>query len=144
MRIEELYSADELTNLAKSRFQEERKTDHLEGWFLARETAMECDEKFKDDPDSIRIGKTLIEVVKRIPLSLGDYHVFAGTQDDAFARSYALINPAFQVSSFTGYCDPTAVFGDIDPIGDITEERIAGVKKYYSENKFAKKLTEAY
>ena len=144
MRIEELYSAEELTQLAKSRFQEERKTDHLEGWFLARETAMECDEKFKDDPDSIRIGKTLVEVVKRIPLSLGDYHVFAGTQDDAFARSYALINPAFQVSSFTGYCDPTAVFGDIDPIGDITEERIAGVKKYYSENEFAKKLTEAY
>ena len=132
MRIEELYSAEELTQLAKSRFQEERKTDHLEGWFLARETAMECDEKFKDDPDSIRIGKTLVEVVKRIPLSLGDYHVFAGTQDDAFARSYALINPAFQVSSFTGYCDPTAVFGDIDPIGDITEERIAGVKKYFN------------
>ena len=29
-------------------------------------------------------------------------------------------NPAFSVDSFTGYCDPVAVFGDIDPIGDIT------------------------
>lgn len=144
MKIEEIYSADELTELAKSRFREEREIDHLEGWFLAREVAMECDEKFKDDPDSIRIGKTLVEVMKNIPLTLGDYHVFAGTQDDAFARSYALINPAFKVSSFCGYCDPVAVFGDIEPIGDITEERIELVKEYYSKNDFAKALTEAY
>lgn len=144
MRIQEIYHAEEITELAKARFQEERKRDHLEGWFLAREIAMECDELYKNDPDSIRIGKTLIEVMKRIPLTIGKYHVFAGTQDDAFARSYALINPAFQVSSFTGYCDPTAVFGDIDPIGDITEECIAKVKAYYAKNKFAKELTAAY
>ena len=144
MRIQEIYNAEEITKLAKERFQEERKLDHLEGWFLAREIAMECDELYKDDPDSIRIGKTLIQVMKRIPLTIGNYHVFAGTQDDAFARSYALINPAFQVSSFTGYCDPTAVFGDIDPMGDITEERIAKVKDYYAKNKFAKELTSAY
>ena len=144
MKIEQIYSAEELTELAKARFQEERSLDHLEGWFLAREIAMECDETFRDDPDSIRIGKTLVEVMKRIPLTIGSYHVFAGTQDDAFARSYALINPAFQVSSFAGYCDPVAVFGDIDPIGDITEERIAKVKDYYSKNEFAKVLTAAY
>lgn len=144
MRIQEIYNAEEITELAKERFQEERKLDHLEGWFLAREIAMECDELYQDDPDSIRIGKTLIEVMKRIPLTIGSYHVFAGTQDDAFARSYALINPAFQVSSFTGYCDPTAVFGDINPIGDITEERIEKVKSYYAKNKFAKELTAAY
>ncbi|MGN0511204.1 MAG: pyruvate formate lyase family protein [Lachnospiraceae bacterium] len=144
MRIQEIYNAEEITKLAKERFQEERKLDHLEGWFLAREIAMECDELYKDDLDSIRIGKTLIQVMKRIPLTIGSYHVFAGTQDDAFARSYALINPAFQVSSFTGYCDPTAVFGDIDSIGDITEERIAKVKAYYAKNKFAKELTAAY
>ncbi|MDO5391283.1 MAG: pyruvate formate lyase family protein [Eubacteriales bacterium] len=144
MRIQEIYNAEEITKLAKERFQEERKLDHLEGWFWAREIAMECDELYKDDPDSIRIGKTLIQVMKRIPLTIGNYHVFAGTQDDAFARSYALINPAFQVSSFAGYCDPTAVFGDIDPIGDITEERIAKVKDYYAKNKFAKELMAAY
>lgn len=144
MKIEEIYSPQELTELAKSRFREERETDHLEGWFLAKEIAMECDRKFKEEPDSIRIGKTLVEVMRQIPLSLGDYHVFAGTQDDAFARSYALINPAFQVSSFTGYCDPVAVFGDIEPIGDITEERIARVRDYYSGNRFAEELMKAY
>lgn len=144
MRITEIYTPQEITELAKERFQEERALNHLEGWFLAREIAMECDETYREEPDCLRIAKTQMEVMKRIPLTLGDYHVFAGTQDDAFARSYALINPAFQVSSFAGYCDPTAVFGDIDPIGDITAERIAKVKQYYAKNEFAKVLTAAY
>ncbi|MCF0132608.1 MAG: hypothetical protein HUJ72_01955 [Blautia sp.] len=144
MRIQEIYTADEITKLAKDRFVEERSLNHLEGWFLAREIAMECDTLFKEEPDCIRIAKTQVEVMKKIPLTLGDYHILAGTQDDAFARSYALINPAFEVSSFCGYCDPTAVFGDIDPVGDITAERIAHVKDYYSKNAFAKALTAAY
>ena len=128
MKIESILNAQEITELAKERFKEERATDHLEGWFLAKEIMRECDEKFKEDADSIRISKTLVEIAKRIPLWLSDYHIFAGTQDDAFARSYALINPAFSVDSFTGYCDPVAVFGDIDPIGDITRERIDDLK----------------
>lgn len=144
MKVESIYSSEEITKLAKERFREERSLNHLEGWFRAREIAMECDEKYKADPDSIRIGKTLIEIMERIPLSLGEYHLFAGTQDDAFARSYALINPSFEVKSFEGYCDPVEVFGDIDPTDDITEERIAHVKEYYSRNDFAKALTEAY
>ena len=41
----------------------------------------------KEDVDSIRISKTLVEIAKRIPLWLSDYHIFAGTQDDAFARN---------------------------------------------------------
>lgn len=144
MRIEEILTAQEITDLAKERFKEERATDHLEGWFLAKEIMRECDEKFKDDVDSIRIARTLVEVAKRIPLWLSDYHIFAGTQDDAFARSYALINPAFSVDSFSGYCDPVAVFGDIDPIGDITQERIANLKEYNSNTEFAKALCKAY
>lgn len=144
MKITEIYSPQEITDLAKDRFQEERLLDHLEGWFLAREIAMKCDKIYKDEPDCIRIAKTQVEIMKEIPLTLGDYHVFAGTQDDAFARSYALINPSFTVNSFAGYCDPTAVFGDIDPIGDITEERIKHVKDYYAKNEFAKILTAAY
>lgn len=144
MTIESIYTPQALTALAKARFREERALNHLEGWFLAREIAMACDQTYKDDAPCIRIARTLKDVVSRIPLTLGDYHVFAGTQDDAFARSYALINPAFTVKSFAGYCDPVAVFGDIEPIGDITAERIARVKDYYSKNDFARALTAAY
>ena len=93
MNIKEIYSPEEITDLAKNRFQEERSLNHLEGWFLAREIAMKCDEIYKEEPDCIRIAKTQTEIMKEIPLTLGEYHVFAGTQDDAFARSYALINP---------------------------------------------------
>lgn len=144
MEIKAVLNAQKITELAKERFKEERSLNHLEGWFLAKEIQRECDEKFKDDPDCIRIAKTQVEVMKRIPLSLGDYHVFAGTQDDSFARSYALINPAFTVDSFSGYCDPVAVFGDIDPIGDITQERIDDLKEYNNHTKFADVLRHAY
>ena len=143
MEIKAVLNAQKITELAKERFKEERSLNHLEGWFLAKEIQRECDEKFKDDPDCIRIAKTQVEVMKRIPLSLGDYHVFAGTQDDSFARSYALINPAFTVDSFSGYCDPVAVFGDIDPIGDITQERIDDLKEYNNHTKFADTLRHA-
>lgn len=136
--------AEKITELAKKRFQEERSLNHLEGWFLAKEIQRECDEKFKDDADCIRIAKTQVEVMKRLPLTLGDYHVFAGTQDDSFARSYALINPAFTVDSFCGYCDPVAVFGDIDPIGDITQERIDDLREYNKQTPYADALVKAY
>ena len=144
MEIKAVLNAQKITELAKERFKEERSLNHLEGWFLAKEIQRECDEKFKDDPDCIRIAKTQVEVMKRIPLSLGDYHVFAGTQDDSFARSYALINPAFTVDSFSGYCDPVAVFGVIDPIGDITQERIDDLKDYNNHTKFADALRHSY
>ncbi len=144
MKIETILNAEEITKLAKERFQEERATDHLEGWFLAKEIMRECDERFSGEEDCIRIAKTLVEVAERLPLWISDYHVFAGTQDDAFARSYALINPAFSVDSFSGYCDPVAVFGDIAPIGDITQERIDDLKQYNEKTKFAKALCSAY
>lgn len=144
MRIEEILNAEKITELAEARFKEERAIDHLEGWFLAKEIIRECDETLKNEEDSIRIAKTLVEVAKKIPLWLSDYQVFAGTQDDAFARSYALINPAFSVETFTGYCDPVAVFGDIDPIGDITQERIDDLKRYNENSEFARALCQAY
>ncbi len=136
--------AEKITKLAKDRFKEERSLNHLEGWFLAKEIQRECDEKFKDDKACIRIAKTQVEVMEKLPLTLGNYHVFAGTQDDSFARSYALINPAFTVDSFCGYCDPVAVFGDIDPIGEITQERIDDLKEYNKHTPYADALMKAY
>lgn len=144
MKIEKILNAGEITDLAKKRFQEERATDHLEGWFLAKEIMRECDREYKEEPDCIRIARTLVKTAEKIPLWLSDYHVFAGTQDDAFARSYALINPAFSVDSFTGYCDPVAVFGDIEPIGDITQERIDDLKEYNMNTEFSRALCGAY
>lgn len=144
MEIEKIVNADQITDLAKKRFQEERGINHLEGWFLAKEIQRSCDSLFANDPDCIRIAKTQVKVAEQLPLWISDYCLFAGTQDDAFARSYALINPAFKVDSFKGYCDPVAVFGDIDPIGDITQERINDLREYNNHTKFADTLRHAY
>lgn len=136
--------AAELTELAKKRFQEERAIDHLEGWFLVKEIQRECDRLYAQEPDCIRIARTQQEVIRKLPLWIGSFHVFAGTQDDSFARSYALINPAFTVDSFSGYCDPVAVFGDIDQTEEITEERIQDLKTYNEHTPYADCLRAAY
>ena len=52
MEIKAVLNAQKITELAKERFKEERSLNHLEGWFLAKEIQRECDEKFKDDPES--------------------------------------------------------------------------------------------
>lgn len=144
MSIFIIYSNEELTDLAKQRFAEEHSVDYLKGWFFSREIARECDEKYKNEPDCIRSAKTLKDILLRIPLSIGTYNVFSGTMDDAFARSYALINPCFSVENFTGYCDPTAVCNDISADQEITQDRIEALRKYTQESKYVKKLNEAY
>lgn len=144
MEIEKICTPEKITELAKERFQEERSMKRLDGWFLAKEIQRDCDSEFKDDPDCIRIAKTLLRQAEKLPLSISDYCVFAGTQDDSFARSYALINPSFKVDSFKGYCDPVAVFGDIDPSEEIPQERIDSLREYNNHTKFADELRHAY
>lgn len=144
MSIYDIFTSEELSILAKERFAEERNIDRLEGWFLSREIAKECDGKYVNEPDCIRIAKTLKDIITGIPLSIGSYNVFAGTQDDAFARSYALINPTFSVESFTGYCDPTAVFNDISPDGQLSQKRIEALREYTKKTEYVKKLDKAY
>lgn len=143
LREKERLQAAKITELARKRFQEERQINHLEGWFLAKEIQRSCDEEYKDLSDCIRIAKTQVRVAEEIPLWISDYSLFAGTQDDAFARSYALINPAFRVDSFKGYCDPATVFGDIEPAGEITRERIDALKAYNEQTPFAKAMKHA-
>ena len=58
--------------------------------------------------------------MKNIPISLSENVVFAGVQRDAFAKSYALINPSFTVEGFSGYCDPMAIYNDIEPNDEFT------------------------
>ena len=144
MNIYSFLSTDEMHSLAKSRFREERNTKRLDGWFIVKEIAKDCDVKFKNLPSAIKAAETLREIAKKLPVSISEYAVFAGTQNDSFARSYALINPAFKVESFTGYCDPTAVFDDITPNDKFTKERISDLREYTRNTSFIRKLSEVY
>lgn len=138
------FNPEKTTEKAKLLFKEERKIDRLEGWFIMKEEEQKADEKYKHLPPMNRAAEKFREAVKVLPLSISDNAIFAGTQRDAFARSYALINPAFKVETFAGYCDPTAVFGDITPTEEFTEERINALRELDKKTDYVKSLTEVY
>jgi len=142
--MEKVYSPAELDERARRLFEEERKIDNLMGWFLSREIAFDAAVSASHRPPAGQAALSLLEIARKLPLSLSENAVFAGTQRDAFARSYALINPAFRVESFSGYCDPTAVYDDIAPDADISEERIEAMRQKTKQSKFVRELSETY
>lgn len=144
MKIEEIYRQNEITEKAKALFKEERSLKRLDGWLIARETAYLNSEKLASLDKETRAAKELEAIIERLPLSISDNAIFAGTQRDAFARSYALINPAFRVETFSGYCDPTAVFDDIEPNEEFTKQRIDAVREFTKKTPYVKKLTQTY
>lgn len=133
-----------ITEMAKAHFAEKRAGMRLDGWFIAKEAELNLSEKYKDENEEVKKALILRDIIETIPLYLTDSQIFAGSQDDAFARSYALINPTFKVEEFSGYCDPTAVFGDIEPNDEFTAERIAAARAKFAETEYAEKLREVY
>jgi hypothetical protein len=127
--LHDIYTPELLESTAKALFSEEREIKRLDGWFLVSEIN---EEVFAQNPGKSETEKKAfaqLEVARRLPLSISKNNVFAGTQRDAFAKSYALINPNFKVSTFNGYCDPTAVFDDIEPNAEFPVERINNVRE---------------
>lgn len=133
-----------ITAMAKELFREERALKRLDGWFYIKESYMRHEAEAAGMPEMEKAAYLLGQAVRELPLSISDHAIFAGTQRDAFARSYALINPSFRVESFAGYCDPTAVFGDIEPNENITAERLERVRGHDKETPYIKALTQTY
>ena len=142
--IFDIYSPQEITDRAKALFRHERAINRLDGWFIAKEKELDIYHSFDGVDEEIKKALILKEIIRTIPLDVDGDRIFAGTQDDAFARSYALINPSFKVEEFCGYCDPAAVFGDIDPDESIAEQRIQSAKEEFLKTEYAKKLSEVY
>lgn len=139
-----ILNSKQLTEMAKALFAEKRAGNRLDGWFIAKEEELRLSKEFEGMNEEVKKASILREIVKTIPIYLSDYQVFAGTQDDAFARSYALINPSFKVEEFSGYCDPTAVFSDIVPNDEFTAERIEKARNEFAQTEYAVKLGEVY
>lgn len=133
-----------ITEMAKSLFKEERAKTRVDGWFLTREIVCNKQEEFKNLSKEMRAAKELEAIVTELPLSISQNAVFAGSQSDAFARSYALINPSFRVETFSGYCDPTAVYGDIEPNQEFTKERIDRVREFAKNSAYVSSLSAVY
>ncbi len=142
--IYDIYSPEKLTAMAKDLFKHERAKMRLDGWFIAKEKEIEIFDSFEGMDEEIKKATILKEIIKDIPLDINENQIFAGTQNDAFARSYALINPSFKVEEFCGYCDPTAVFGDIEPNEEFTKERIDSAREKFGKTEYAVKLSEVY
>lgn len=132
------------TEKANLLFKEERAINHLEGWFIVKETEQKADEKYSALAPTRRAAEKFREAVKALPLSISDNAIFAGTQRDAFARSYALINPSFKVETFAGYCDPTAVYDDITPTEEFTKERIDALRELDKKTDYVRALSQVY
>lgn len=139
-----LIDSKKITEMAKALFAQKRAGNRLDGWFIAKETELELCKKYKNENEEVKKALILRDIIKTIPLYISEYQLFAGTQDDGFARSYALINPSFKVEEFSGYCDPTAVFGDIDPNEEFTAERIEKARNEFGKTEYAVKLAEVY
>ena len=97
MELYEFLTPEQISQRAKALFDEERKTKKiLNGWFLSRELAADATEGRQLGLEEKAVTE-LEAVIRGLPLEISDYAIFAGTQRDAFAASYALINPAFEV-----------------------------------------------
>ncbi|HYE68017.1 MAG TPA: hypothetical protein VEA58_05355, partial [Anaerovoracaceae bacterium] len=89
MNINDIYTQEMLESTAKKLFAEEREIRRLDGWFLVSEITQEI---FMQNPEKAEVEKKALaqmEVARRLPLSISKSNVFAGTQRDAFAKSYA-------------------------------------------------------
>ena len=139
-----LYDCKRLDEQARLLFKEERALTRLDGWFLAKEIGLAAEAEVASEPNVVKKAYALKKVLQTLPISLSDHAVFCGTQDDAFAKSYALINPNFKVCTFNGYCDPSAVFGDIEPSEEIPAERIDRVRSEFSKTPYVTELAATY
>lgn len=142
--MKQLYTTQQLDSMARELFAEERAQKRLDGWFLTQEIKMRFETQYAGQHPEMRAALALTEVVKALPLSISPHAVFAGTQRDAFARTYALINPAFKVESFSGYCDPTAVYGDMEPNEQFPAARIDKVRRYNQDSRYVRDLSAVY
>ena len=142
--FEKLYKNGEITAMAKLLYSEERDIKRLDGWFRIKEIEALLEEKYSDVSNEEKKAYIMCETLRRMPISISDNAIFVGTQRDAFAKSYALINPSFKVEGFSGYCDPTAIYNDIEPNEEFSKERIEAMRSYTENTPMVDKLNKTY
>lgn len=134
-----------LTEKAKKLYREERESHKvLNGWFLSKEIAADADATTTETWPELRAAAELEAIVEKLPIEISGNAILAGSQRDAFAASYALINPAFKVETFRGYCDPLEVYDYATPTEEIPAERIATMRSRYAETPYVKALNRVY
>ncbi len=145
MELFSVISPEKLSEKAKNLYYREREEHKvLNGWFLAKEIAADVADATTETHPELRAAEELEAIIGKLPIELSEYALLAGTQRDAFAASYALINPAFRVETFRGYCDPLEVYDFASVHGDVTAERIAAMRERYAKTPYVKALNKVY
>ena len=145
-----LSDPERMSELVQVILAQNREQHRQDGWFLTQEIRMRALQALRADGLVLSrpvLQATLFQAVcSELPLTIRPGEIFAGTQSDAFARTYALINPDFRVETFAGYCDPMAVYGDITPAPEmgLSEERIRTVRDFWANEEFARALANVY
>ncbi|MDR0473176.1 MAG: pyruvate formate lyase family protein [Treponema sp.] len=145
MNLFDIHDIEKLDGLARNLFSEKKNSEKLRGWFFVRELVCEY---YEQNPEQtflpLKVARALRYATERLPLDISSCAIFAGTQADAFSESYALINPAFKVEEFSGYCDPVAVYNDLEPDEEITAERIGKQRVRDQETDYVRALKKLY
>lgn len=145
MDLFELLDPAAVSQEAKQLYDEERRTHKvLNGWFLSREIAAQADAATDEGFPALRAAGALEAIVAQLPIELSEHAVLAGTQRDAFAASYALIHPAFEVETFRGYCDPLEVYDYATPTATLSAQRIRAMRDNMSKTPCVQALSQVY
>jgi len=123
---------------------------NLVGWVLAKDIQRKKLLEIGDKYSPAMTQAILLEsVCEQLPIFIEPGQIFAGTEEDAFSASYALINPAFRINNFQGYNDEMAFYDDVksnDKIADIevNEKMIQDNRKFWSKHPSVVKLRDIY
>ncbi len=145
MELFHTLTPEALTDKAKKLYRQERESHKiLNGWFLSKEIAADAGEAMTETHPELRSAGELEAIIEKLPIEISDHAILAGTQRDAFAASYALINPAFRVETFRGYCDPLEVYDYATVTEEVSAERIAAMRARYAKTPYVKALNKVY
>lgn len=150
MELEKILNTGRIKKYLDLIIERNAKKKNLVGWILAKDIQRK---KFLETGDKYSNAMTqailLESVCKEIPIFIEPGQIFAGTEEDAFSASYALINPAFQVKSFQGYNDEIAFYDDVKP-GDkfddieVNKKMIENNRIFWSKHPSVAKMRDIY
>jgi len=150
MALEEILDVERLKGYLDLIIKRNAEKQNLIGWVLAKDIQRR---KLLEIGDKYSLSMTqailLESVCEQLPIFIEPGQIFAGTEEDAFSASYALINPAFRIESFEGYNDEMAFYDDVKPgdkMGDIkvTAQMVEDNRKFWSKHPSVEKIKDIY
>lgn len=150
MVLEEILDVEKLKEYLDLIIKRNAEKHNLIGWVLAKDIQRRKLLEIGDKYSPAMTQAILLEsVCEKIPIFIEPGQIFAGTEEDAFSASYALINPAFSIESFEGYNDEMAFYDDAKPgckMADIevTKEMIKDNQIFWSKHPSVEKIRDIY